>query len=175
VVAEESDRVSGDPARRKGDPPGLSRAMEAIERRRADVLAVFAADRLVRSPLGLLQLVARVQAIGGHVASLQDGADLDTTTDVGELFLFLRGWYARMELRLIRARINAGLSRARAEGVTLGRPRGDGPEPEAVAELRAAGLSWRAVAAELGCSIAMARRRAVEARAAAGMDAGGGA
>jgi len=39
-----------------------------------------AADRLVRSPTGLLQLVARVQSLGGHVASLQDGHDLDTTT-----------------------------------------------------------------------------------------------
>ena len=162
VIAEERDRVSGDPARRHGDPPGLRRALELVEQRRADTLAIFAADRLVRSPVGLLQLVARVQALGGHVASLQDGADLDTTSDVGELFLFLRGWYARMELRLIRARITAGLERARADGVQLGRPRTEGPDPAAIRALRAAGRSWSEAARELGCSIAMARRRVAE-------------
>ncbi len=163
VVSEERDRVSGDPARRVGDPPGLRGALDAIEQRRADVLAVFAADRLVRSPVGLLQLVARVQAIGGHVASLQDGADLDTTSDVGELFLFLRGWWARMELRLIRARIAAGLERARANGVQLGRPRGKA-DPAEVCRLRSAGRSWKEIANELDCSVSMARRRADEAR-----------
>lgn len=163
VVAEHRDRVSGDPSRRRGDPPGLANALGMIERREADVIAVFAADRLVRSPVGLLQLVARVQSLGGHVASLQDGADLDTTSDVGELFLFLRGWYARMELKLIRARIKAGLDRARAEGTKLGRPRSDGPTHDQVASLRDAGRSWSQIAGELGCTVKVARLRAAEA------------
>src|SRR5258708_6365704 len=85
VVAEERDRVSGDVAKRRGDPPGLARAFRALEEHRADVLAVFAADRLVRSPTGLLALVKRVQDLGADVASYQDGSDLDTTTDMGEL------------------------------------------------------------------------------------------
>src|SRR5262249_8338237 len=116
IVAEERDRVSGDATKRRGDPPGLARAFRALEERRADVLAVFAADRLVRSPTGLLSLVARVQGLGAHVASFQDGADLDTTSDMGELLVFLRGWFARMDLKLIRARIRSGLERRRAEG-----------------------------------------------------------
>lgn len=175
VVATEQDRVSGDPARRVGDPPGLRRALDLLERRQADVLAVFAADRLVRSPIALLQLVARIEALGGHVASLQDGADLDTTDERGELFLYLRGWFARMELRLIRARISAGLKRARSEGVRLGRPRRDGPSPAEVAGLRNAGRSWKEVAVELGCSISLARRRAQEAQGIANAHLDGGA
>jgi len=162
VVAVERDRVSGDPARRRGDPAGLTRAIQAIAERRADVLAVFAADRLVRSPVHLLQLVSRVQSVGGHVASMQDGNDLDTTSDVGELFVFLRGWYARMEMKLIRARIKAGLDRARAEGKTLGRPRTDGPSPRDVRKLRKAGKSWSAIAAKLETTVKIARNRAAE-------------
>lgn len=158
VVAEERDRISGDPSKRRGDPAGLARAFRALEERRADVLAVFAADRLVRSPTALLHLVERVQALGAHVASLQDGADLDTTTDAGELFTFLRGWYARMELRLIRSRINAGLDRARAEGKTLGRPRTVSVDAGEVAKMRAAGASWRQVAEALRCTPTSARR-----------------
>ncbi len=159
VVAQESDRITGDPARRNGDPPGLRKALSRIQCKKADVLAVFAADRLVRSPVGLIQLVSRVQSLGGHVASLQDGADLDTTSDLGELFLFLKGWFARMELRLLRSRTLAGLARAKAKGTKLGRRRNaDAPDPAHVAHLRESGQSWTLVAGQLGCHPSAARR-----------------
>lgn len=151
VVAETSDRVTGDPARRKGDPPGLREALRLLQARKAQVLVVFAADRLVRSPIGLLQLLARVEAVGGKVASLQDGSDLDTTTEIGELMAFLRGWYARMELRLIRERTKAGQERARAQGKRIGAP----TKPlnlEEVERRKRAGEGWRKIAKSMGCS-----------------------
>lgn len=163
VVAELQDRVTGDPLRRGRNPPALVNALELIDRRKAEVLAVFAADRLVRSPIHLLQLVAQVQAAGGRVASLQDGADLDTTTDAGELFVFLRGWWAKMELRLTRARTQAGLERARAEGKRFGRPVTQLPELGALAELLAGGLRDRKqLAARLGCSTWAVRKAQAE-------------
>ena len=169
VVAVEQDNVSGDPARRKGDPPGLRAALRRLEAREADVLVVFAADRLVRSPMGLIQLVARVQSLGGNVASMQDGADLDTTTDAGELFVFLRGWWARMEMKLIRARTLAGLERARAAGKTLGRPRlNDGIKPRGLLRARDRGASWATLAEDFGVSAATVRRRWREAVGAEG-------
>jgi DNA invertase Pin-like site-specific DNA recombinase len=123
------------------------------------VLAVFAADRLVRSPLGLLQLVTRVQSVGGKVASYQDGADLDTTSDTGELLLFVRGWLARMELRLIRVRTVAGLNAARARGVKLGRRlAANAPDPAAVADKRRRGRSWQGIANDFRCTSSAAQR-----------------
>ena len=157
VVEEAVDRVSGDPQRRGRNPPGLARAIDLLASRRADVLVVFAADRLVRSPLHLLALVGQVQAAGGRVCSLQDGADLDTTTDQGELLLFLRGWVARMELRLTRARTVAGLQKARAAGVRLGRPRALSPDDAKAQALLDAGAGYRALAAGTGCSEHAAR------------------
>jgi DNA invertase Pin-like site-specific DNA recombinase len=139
----------------------LRDAINAIAERRADVLVVFSADRLVRSTIHLLQLVGRIEAAGGHVASLQDGGDLDTTTDIGELMLFLRGWYSRMELRLTRRRIVAGLEQARREGKKLGRPRVD-VDPARVKKLRTAGKSWSAIASELGSKPTTVRRLFLE-------------
>lgn len=157
IVAELQDRVTGDPVRRGRNPAGLVSALNLIHCKKAEVLAVWSSDRLVRSPWHLLELVAQVQAAGGRVASLQDGADLDTTTDTGELFLFLRGWWSRMELKLIRQRTNAGLARARAEGRQLGRPRMTLPDLEQLAELMLANrrkpLPLRKLAALLGTSI----------------------
>lgn len=154
IVSELQDRTSGDPARRKRTPPGLSRAIEMIERRAADVLLIFAADRLVRHPIGLLQLVSRIRSAGGAVASLRDGSDLDTTTEHGELLLFLQGWFARFELKLTRERTRAGIARARAAGKRLGRPPLDPDQLAAIRELHGQqpGLSQSELGKRLGVS-----------------------
>lgn len=159
VLGEHADVVTGDHSRRRGDPPGLRHALHLVEEHRGAVLMVFSADRLVRSAVGLLHLVDRIERAGGHVVSAQDGADLDTTTDAGELLLFIKGWLARMELRLIRARTIAGLERARAAGVKLGR-RVTGPDPGEVLELRAQGLSWSQVVDRVDAKNESAARRA---------------
>lgn len=122
VVSEHGDRVTGDPDRRRHDPPGLCAALRQLEQRKADVLVVFSACRLVRSPAGLLQLVERVHAYGGRILSLREGRDLDTT-QTGELLTFMLGWMARQAMLITRERTIAGLQRVRAEGRTLGRPR----------------------------------------------------
>ena len=153
VVGLEHDLVSGDPVRRGGrTPPGLSRALSTIETRRATILLVFAADQIVRSALGLLQLVQRVQQLGGRVCSARDGAELDTTTEQGELLLFLQGWFARWELRLTRERTKAGIERARAAGKRLGRPSRPALDRAEVARLRDSGVSQETIASVLGCT-----------------------
>lgn len=111
VGGEHFDKVTGDPARRgPGDPPGLSRALERVASLHGGgVLVITAVDRLVRSPAELITLIARIQSLPGAVCSMEDGSDVDTTSDNGELFLFMRGWFSRLELRLIRRRTKAVL------------------------------------------------------------------
>lgn len=97
------DKITGDPARREGDPKGLRAAIDAVAACKGrGVLVVTSADRLVRSPIELLSLISRIQALPGAVASMEDGADLDTTSDHGELTVFIRGWFGRMFLRFVR-------------------------------------------------------------------------
>ena len=139
IASEHIDRISGDPGRRRGDPPGLRAALDQLSRRRASILVIFAADRLVRSAVGLLELVGRVHDLQARIVSLQDGSDLDTSTDTGQLVTFLKGWFARMSLNLTRTRTVAGLARARANGKTLGRPRAPEPCPAAVWRYRHSG------------------------------------
>ena len=150
IAGEFTDKVTGDETRRRRDPPGLSQAMQLLEQHRARVLAIYSAERLVRSPLGILRIVARVEQMGCHVASLLDGGDLDTTSDTGELLLFLRGWHSRMALRMLRKGTKDGMEEARARGVVLGRPLSELPDPEQVRSLMAEGLGRRRVAARLG-------------------------
>lgn len=158
------DTISGDPARRgAGDPPGLRRALEEVQRLGSDgVLVVRDAIRLVRSPLELLSMVSRVQAFKAHVVGRDDGQDLDTTTDMGELLVFLKGWYGRMFLRFNRRQTTAALDQRRREIASaggfvakrsgqwrtrLGRPRVDHP-----------GLAAATAAVQAGAPLARAAR-----------------
>jgi DNA-binding NarL/FixJ family response regulator len=68
---------------------------------------------------------------------------------------------AKQENIRLSERVHAGLSRARAQGKTLGRPKA-AVRPERVLAMRAKGLSLRAIAAETGVSV-MTVQRIVEA------------
>ena len=61
------------------------------------------------------------------------------------------GAVAELERSLIKERVVMGLSRARAQGKTLGRPR-PWVDPEQIARLKAEGLSLRAIAKKIGVS-----------------------
>lgn len=103
IDSEHSDKITGDPGRRNGDPPGLRKALERVQKLGGcGVLVITDATRLVRSPIELIQLVDRIQRLPGAVVSLEDGGDLDTTRDDGEFMLFLRGWFGRWYLRFVR-------------------------------------------------------------------------
>jgi DNA invertase Pin-like site-specific DNA recombinase len=52
-----------------------------------------------------------------------DQQAIDTTTPAGRMFFHITGAFAEFEREMIRSRINAGLARARARGVKLGRPK----------------------------------------------------
>lgn len=146
--------VSGATDRR----PQLDRLMTAARRRQLDGVLVWRLDRLGRSLRHLIVTLDELQALGVAFVSLHDG--VDATTPAGRLGLQVLGAVAEFERALIRERVRAGLARAKAEGVRLGRR----PVAVSTADLeRTAGLSVRTAARALGVSRAVlhrARRRA---------------
>jgi DNA invertase Pin-like site-specific DNA recombinase len=84
---------------------------------------------------------------------------IDTTTPSGRLLFHVLASVAEFERDLIRDRVHAGLRRARAQGVKLGRPRVAVDLGRAVS-MRSEGKSMRAIARALGVS-AMAVNRAL--------------
>ena len=81
-----------------------------------------------------------------------------------EAVLSILSAIAKQERIRLSERVQAGLSRARAQGKVLGRPHA-AVRPERVLALRAKGLSLRAIAAETGVSV-MTIQRIVEAQVA---------
>lgn len=117
--------------------------------REGDTLVVSAIDRLGRNTVGVLETVEGLKARGVHVVSLRESFDLKTP--IGQMMLTMMAAMTQMERSLIAERREAGMVRARSEGIHMGRPRETSVESIKNALQRLNG-NVSAVAKELGCS-----------------------
>jgi len=134
--------VSGAKAQR----PAFDKLMHAVARREVDLVAAWSVDRLGRSLQHLLSFLAELQAKGVDLYLHQQG--LDTQTPAGKAMFQMCGVFAEFERAIIVERIRAGLARAKAAGIRIGRPRATVDVRKAVV-LMAAGKSLRQVAREM--------------------------
>jgi DNA invertase Pin-like site-specific DNA recombinase len=133
--------VSGAKDRR----PALDALVSDAKRRKFDVLVCWRLDRLGRNLRHLVALIEDLQTLGVAFVSLGEG--IDCTTPAGKLQLHILAALAEFERARIQERVKAGLARARAQGVRLGRPRRR-IDPERLATV--AGLPEREAARRLG-------------------------
>jgi DNA invertase Pin-like site-specific DNA recombinase len=134
--------VSGTKERR----PQLDALMAAVRGRKVDVVACVKLDRLARSVHHLVAMVRECESLGVDLVVLDQA--IDTTTPSGRLLFHVLASVAEFERDLIRDRVLAGLKRARAQGVRIGRPRVLVDVRKAVA-MMAEGRSLRTVAREM--------------------------
>ncbi len=128
--------------------PGLSRALAMLAAGEAAALVVPALDRLGRSTRDVLDIADRADAQGWRLAVV---GLMDTGTPEGRAVLTVMAAMAELERGLTRRRTTEALAAAKRGGTRLGRPAS--PHTAAagarVAELRADGLTWRAIPAVL--------------------------
>ncbi len=105
---------------RKKDRPELKKLLKKL--RRGDILVCYKLDRLGRSLVELVGLVAKFEEKGIRFISLVDG--IDTTSSSSKLLLNIMMCIADFEREMIRERTIAGLIAAKRRGVKLGRPFG---------------------------------------------------
>jgi DNA invertase Pin-like site-specific DNA recombinase len=109
--------VSGEKDKR----PALDQLVRDAKRRRFDLLVCWRLDRLGRNLRHLILLLDELTAVGVGFVTLGEG--IDTTSPTGRLVLHVLGAISEFERSRIAERVRAGLQRARAQGVRLGRPR----------------------------------------------------
>jgi DNA invertase Pin-like site-specific DNA recombinase len=147
VVQVYSDNgVSG--AKGRNLRPGLDALLKDASRGRFDVVMAWALDRLGRSLLDLLDTLGELEAAG--VALILHQQAIDTTTPAGRMFFQVTGAFAEFERAMIRSRVRAGLERARARGVRLGRPRTGAKKEAAIRARLATGDGIKKVAKAVG-------------------------
>jgi DNA invertase Pin-like site-specific DNA recombinase len=134
--------------------PGLDRLLKAVARRDVDMVAAWSVDRLGRSLIDLLDFLRELHAKSVDLFLHQQG--LDTSTPSGRAMFQMLGVFAEFERAMIRERVMAGLSRAKADGTQLGRRRledSDAEKAAAIVAARANGTGVRRIARELGVGV----------------------
>jgi DNA invertase Pin-like site-specific DNA recombinase len=104
----------------KNDRPALTALLNDLRRRKADVVVVWALDRLARSLKHLLTIAEECRLLGVDLVSLRQ--NIDTTLPAGRLTFAVLGAVAEFEREMLRERVKAGMAQARRAGKRVGRP-----------------------------------------------------
>jgi DNA invertase Pin-like site-specific DNA recombinase len=136
VEVYEDAGVSG--AKGRDQRPSFDRLLKDATRGKFDIVAAWSVDRLGRSLRDLVNCLGDLQAAGRDLYLHQQA--IDTTTPSGEAMFGMLSVFAQFERRMIRERVNAGLARAKENGVALGRPRTADKVEDRIRKLRAGGI-----------------------------------
>ncbi len=136
--------------------PEFERMLKSLDRK-PKVVIVAKIDRFARSLSDLLRMLEYLDQKGIGFISVNDPG-IDTTTPNGRLLLQILGAFAEFERNMINSRTKAGREQAMNRGVKFGRPalktrNGSFLDRKRVIELNEKGLSARAIAKSMECSI----------------------
>ncbi len=150
--------VSG--AKRQDQRPAFDKLCKAAARREFDLIAAWSLDRIGRTLIGVVQFLDELNALGVDLFLYREGAD--TRTPAGRMYYQIAGVFAEFERNRIRERVQAGMSRAKANGTKSGRPIGRprvSPEIEAaVRKARSEKKGMQRIAKELGIGTGTVQR-----------------
>jgi DNA invertase Pin-like site-specific DNA recombinase len=146
--------ISGAKGREKR--PGFDQLCRDMMQCKFDVVAAWSVDRLGRSLQNLVGFLAELQAAGKDLYLHQQA--LDTSTPSGRAMFQMCGVFGEFERAMIVERVKAGLNRAKAKGVRLGRKPVSARVEERIRELRAEGLGILKIAKQLGIGTSVVQR-----------------
>lgn len=155
VVAEYCDKgISGTKGR--AERPQFDKLLKAVTRGEVDLIASWSVDRLGRSLTDLLGFLGELHAKGCDLYLHQQG--LDTSTPAGRAMFQMMGVFAEFEREMIRERVTAGMRRAKAAGVVIGRPRVSEMVESSIRKLAAEKVGMQRIAKQLGCGVSTVQR-----------------
>jgi DNA invertase Pin-like site-specific DNA recombinase len=146
--------ISGAKGREKR--PGFDAMLKDATRGRYDVLAFWSIDRLGRSTATVATTLVELEAAGVAIYAYKEA--VDATTPHGRAMLQMAAVFAELERGMIRERVMAGLDRAKAQGVTLGRPKVAGGVETAIQQRLAEGHGMLRIAKDLGVGVSTVQR-----------------
>lgn len=144
---EYTDRASG----KSADRPQFRRLFEDASRKEFDLILFWSLDRFSRE--GVYETLGHLQRLSSHGIDWWSYREeyLRSIGPFRDAVLSILACIARQERVRLSERVQAGLSRAKAQGRVLGRPKA-AVRSERVLALHARGLSTREIASETGVS-----------------------
>ncbi len=146
IYREYVDYVTGIVEKRSANSKdkAFQELMADVRKRQVDCVLVWKYDRFARSLNTLIAALEEFASLGVDFISYTQ--HIDTTTPMGRLFFHVIGSFAEFERELIVERVRAGIAKARAKGIPLGRPERDKSAGDRILFLRASGMSLRQIA-----------------------------
>ncbi|MBT3361364.1 MAG: recombinase family protein [Rhodospirillales bacterium] len=154
VEVYEDNGVSG--AKGRAQRPAFDHLCNDATRRQFDVIMAWSVDRLGQSLQDLVSCLGELHAVGVDLFVHQQG--VDTTTPAGKAMFRMMGVFAEFKRAMIQERVKAGLERAKAAGVKLGRPAIKAETRQAVLALAKFRKSVRSIATETGLGVGTVHR-----------------
>lgn len=154
VVQVFEDAISGSKGRDKR--PGFDALLKAAQRREIDMIAAWSVDRLGRSLSHLVSFLGDIQAVGCDLYLHVQG--LDTSTPSGRAMYGMLSVFSEFERAMVVERVHAGLARAKAKGVKLGRRPISKAVEVRIMELRAEGMGMIRIGKTLGIGTGTVQR-----------------
>jgi DNA invertase Pin-like site-specific DNA recombinase len=148
IAREYVDKASGKSSEGR---PAFRKMFEDASRKQFDMVLFWSLDRFSRE--GVLETLQHLQKLTSYGVEWFSYRE-EYLRSVGvfrDAVLAILAAIAKQERVRLSERVQAGLKRARREGVTLGRPRAN-VRPERVRHLREQGLSIRDIAEQMGVS-----------------------
>ena len=165
LLATGCTRIMGEMVSSLAQRDELHNALEWV--REGDTLVVTRLDRLARSTIDLLSIIASLEAKGVGLRVLDfGGSEIDTKSPTGKMLITMFGAVAEFETALMKERQKAGIAKAKAEGRYKGRAPTARAKGQEMRDLENAGLGASAIAMRLGVSRASVYRILSERRAA---------
>lgn len=146
--------ISG--AKGRDKRPAFDAMLKAATRGELDMVAAWSVDRLGRSIGHLVAFLDDLHAMGCGLYLHQQS--LDTSTPSGRAMFQMIGVFAEFERAIFAERVNAGLTRARANGTRLGRPELPAATVAKVRALRATGMGKVKIGRTLGVGTSAVQR-----------------
>lgn len=148
--------ISG--AKGRDQRPQFNALCKGATRREFEMVMAWSVDRLGRSLQDLVTFINELAAVGCDLYLHQQA--LDTSTPSGRAMFQMCGVFAEFERGMIRERVTAGLSRAKAQGKILGRPKAKTDVEDRIRALHDGGngMGKLKIAKTLGIGVSVVQR-----------------
>lgn len=137
----------------KDSRPNYRLLFDLARKRAIDIILVWRYDRFARSTQALVNALVEFRDLGVDFISYQE--NIDTSSPQGKMVFAIMASIAEFESALISERVKAGMARAQADGIRIGRPRVPEAVKQRIASLKRSdpARSVRAISRETGVSI----------------------
>ena len=139
VVQEYVDYASG----AKSDRENYKKLFDDVRKRKTDVVLVWKFDRFARSTKELINALEEFNNIGVDFISYKE--NFDTSTPAGKILFTMISAFAEFERAIIKERVIAGMERAKARGVRIGRPKIPPFTIQKVLEMKENGVDYKEI------------------------------